>query len=372
MTRQAAFDTVIVDDLRRREQLTAMRHLRPSTHLPQPIGPLARELRDELLQLPDERDPLYWLQQERGQVSALLMLSLALDLATQLYRSAQQVFHLRTELDASPIHEHLTEHIAEQASLFGQLLTSTEAWDVPASYTESIADVTASGQLIDEWARLRHRSALPVESSPSRSLYEPGYTILLADLLRLPDTMDPLQWLQEERAELSAREVLAYLIHQSCPPPDFLQGVSQIRPSARPKAHLRIPRNLSVHVERIDFYELGFAIHLHARIPSPDAWKPSRQGTSFFPLQWKGFDRLVDNHGYHYLTQSEVQISNQLWWWQEQITLLCYPSVGDAHELVLQSQSAALAAYRVPLLGDELTPLPGPVLGEMRLSVPLH
>ncbi len=368
-------ETVIVEDLHRREQLLAMRHLRPGTQLPQCRGLLARQLQDNLLQLPDECDPLNWLQKERGQVTALLALSLTLDLATQLHHSAQQVLRLHNEPDAPPKYERLAEHLAQQAALFGQLLTSTDEWEVPASYTESITDITTSEQLIGELARLRRQSTVPVESSPDRSLLEPGRKILLADLLRLPEAIDPVRWLEEERGELSARLVLAYLARQSCPPPDFLVTAPHIhtRPSVRPKVRLHVQRTLWMWVEQIDFFELGFALHLHARIHTPGAWAPSRHSTSFMPLQWEGFDRVVDNYGYHYLTQfANYELSNRLWWWRERLTLLCWPSVGDAHELVLQSQPAALAAYRVPLLGDELTPLPGPILGEMRLSIPLH
>ncbi|MBV9617343.1 MAG: hypothetical protein JO031_17970 [Ktedonobacteraceae bacterium] len=89
MTQLALSDTVIVEDLHWREQLLAMRHLRPDTPLPQPRGPLAQQLLNALLSLPDEQDPLHWLQQEHGQTTALLTLGLTLDLAVHLYRSTR-------------------------------------------------------------------------------------------------------------------------------------------------------------------------------------------------------------------------------------------------------------------------------------------
>ncbi len=373
MTLKTAFDTMIVDDFHLHEQLIALRHLRPGTRLPHPQGPLARQLRDELLQLSDERDPLLWLQQERGLVTALLMLSLALDLASHLYLSMQQMLHLSSEPGTILQREQITEYEAQQATLFGRLLTFAGDYPPPAVSLERITGISDSGHLLTELARLRQQSALPTEFSPSRSSDEPGITLLLSDLLRLPGTRDPLQWLQEERGDLSAREVLAYLVRQSCPPPDFLQDAPQVRSSVHPETHLRIRSNLSVHIERIDFYEQGFAIYLRARLRDPEATgKRPPHAPPFFPNQWKGFDRIVDNHGWYYLSQSEVHPFLRLWWWQERIILRCYPSVGDAQELFVQSQPAALAAYRIPLLGNELVPIPGPILGEMHASIPLH
>lgn len=53
-----AISTVIVGDLYWREQLLAARHLRPGTQLSQINHPLAQQLLQDLLQLPDESDPL--------------------------------------------------------------------------------------------------------------------------------------------------------------------------------------------------------------------------------------------------------------------------------------------------------------------------
>ena len=370
MTQLALSDTVIVEDLHWRERLLAMRHLPPDTPLPQPRGPLAQQLLNALLSLPDEQDPLHWLQQEHGQTTALLTLGLTLDLAVHLYRFTR--YPPRPHDEPDRMHERLAEYIAQQTVHFGQLLTSTERWNLPLPYTERIADSTASRHLIEELVHLRSRSGLPVESDPHRSLLEPGDDMLLADLLRLPETIDPLQWLQEERGETCARRVLASLVRQSSPTPAFLRGLPSTRSSVHPHTHFHVGHALSGRVKQIDFTELGFLLHLAVRLPRPDAWNPSRQGASFFPLQWKGFERIIDNDGYHYLVQSEVQISNHLWWWQEHLTLRCYPAVRDARELILLSKPTALAAYRHPLSSSQLIPLPGPILGEMEVHILLH
>jgi hypothetical protein len=188
----------------------------------------------------------------------------------------------------------------------------------------------------------------------------------------VPDTVDLLRWLQSERSELSARYVLEYLLRQAFPPVNAFDEKPYTRPSLFPKAHSHITGRLSVSVDRIDFYEQGFAIHLHARISSQDAWRTLKRSTAVFPPQWQGFTSISDDLGHSYLTQlARCERSNQLWWWREQLTLHCYPAVGEAHELLLKSQPTALALYRVPRLGDEIISVPGPSLGEMRVRVPL-
>ena len=51
-----------------------MRHLRPGTRLPEPVGLLHRQVLAELLTLTEGTDPLGWLAEERGALCALLTL----------------------------------------------------------------------------------------------------------------------------------------------------------------------------------------------------------------------------------------------------------------------------------------------------------
>jgi len=60
--------------------LQALRHLPPGTPLPQPRDPEEQQLLADLVRLPEEADPLTWLRQERGALSARLTLCAILDL----------------------------------------------------------------------------------------------------------------------------------------------------------------------------------------------------------------------------------------------------------------------------------------------------
>lgn len=58
---------VVADDLQRREQLAALRRLRPTIAIAHPRGPLARQLFMDLLACDDAIDPLPWLISARAQ-----------------------------------------------------------------------------------------------------------------------------------------------------------------------------------------------------------------------------------------------------------------------------------------------------------------
>lgn len=299
---------------------------------------------------------------------AVFALSLVLNLAVQLHQNAERVARLGGSID-SLTQLVVTDQLARWTRLFGHLLTQDEPLAISPVYTAHNADLTTSRQLLSVLAELRRRSRLKSEVIPVLSVQEPGLQTLFADLLRIPKDIDPIRWLQEERGTIIARNVLEYLIRQIIPSPGRFQterGV-QTHPSIRPKKKLRV-RNLSVGVRQIDFYENCFVVQLDALIYTRSALKPSH--TSF--VRWEGFERVVDNHGYHYLTQIvDRSGSHQLWWWKEQITLLCWPSIEDADALILQSQPTALARYKFPTLSDNIIPLPSPILGDLHIRTPL-
>lgn len=363
MSESVIDDHVIAEVLHLHEQLRAMRHMRSSVLLARPTGQLAQRLLDDLLRLPDHYDPSHWLQQEALQSTTLLALGLLVDSATQLKQNAAHLRRLQnmSALSREPI------LINQYAGLFGELLSASN-WDTELTtlWAEKLTDRAVDEDLLMQLEHLRHQSNLPVEISPQRSLLEPGYQTLLADILRLPATYSPLQWLQEHRSVLCSHLVLSYLIHKVCPSPDFLQDKLVVRPALHPKAHLHIKHRLSIRIQKVEFFEQSFAIHMDVRIYTPRERVLPQNLRQTLPLQWEGFNRIIDDRGYYYLTHvSNCRISNQLWWWSEELTLLCYPSVENAHELILESQPLVLAKYGIPSLGDELYSLPGPILGNL-------
>lgn len=349
-------------DLQLREQLAALRHLRPGTQVPRPHGSVASHLFDDLLALQDDVDVLQWLQTERGQAVALLSLGLALDVATGVHSAITELArHSRDDITSAIERKY--------APLYGALAFTGRERDGPSSWVDAAAGIGESDELTEALMKLRHRSMLPHESAPSRSLTDPGREALLADLLRLTDAVELVRWLREHRSALCARLVLTYLLRTSLPNPNLASLVvagPATRPSVKSKSHLRAG-SLSVWVERIDFFAMGFAVRMRARFRRPSGLPP---GTI---TQWEGFGRVADDDGHHYLTQfTDLDASNQFWWWRERLTLVCWPAIGDAHYLHLRAEPAMLSVYRAPSSGGELIPEQSPILGHLSFSVKLR
>lgn len=351
-------ETVIAGQLRLREQVRALRHLRPGTRLPNLNALLAQRLRDDLLRLSDERDPLGWLEEERGETIALLALCSAADLAAGLRRGWRRIERLHADSDVP---------------LFGRLLASGEPPAALASWLEKVSGLAEARPLIETMANLRRECAVPSEESPWLSRVAPGRRTLLADLLRLPERVDTLAWLRSARGGLCARLALEHLVGHSLPLLGLVTGgVAPTGPSRSVRARGRTRGRLWVEVDSIHLDRLGFAIQLRARFSTLRPRPPESHLDSF--VTWEGFDRVVDDHGNHYLVQvAERHVVKRPWpWagqWQERLTLVCWPSLGDARELILQSLPAALAGYYASPFGGELVSLPSPALGSLTICV---
>lgn len=371
-------DRAIAEHIYLCDQVHAMRYLRPGTELPHIKVSLAQQMRDDLLRLPDKDNTLHWLEEERGQATALLALSLAIDLAARMRRSGQQ--SRRLHMDWGAPSENVSPLLSTEweTILFGRLLSTNDSTnDISMDLvrvSETLDETVASTILINIWTQMRRECALPVERNPSISRSDPGLRTLLADLLRLPDMVDPLQWLHEERGAFCAYLVLAYLIRQSLPPAGIIATVgAYTRPSLRLKGRPHVAGDMSVRLDQIDFHELGFSLHLRARFRAMRP--PLNESHLDSSVVWEGFSRVIDDYGYRYLVQATNRQVAKLPWrqgrWQERLTLICSPALGSARKLMLQSSPATIATYYVPQFGNELIPLPSPTLGEITVQVEL-
>ena len=81
-----------------------------------------------------------------------------------------------------------------------------------------------------------------------QSQVDPGPDTLLADLLRLPDSTDPVRWLQDHRLSLAARLVLEHLLQRVVPMEDLVVSAINGSPlrSIRPRVHTRSNGRLHV------------------------------------------------------------------------------------------------------------------------------
>ncbi len=364
MSQVLTYDTVVGRELRLQDRMTALRNLRPGTRLSWPEGDLSREVLRELLSLPESIDVLRWLEAERGAAVALLAIEQSLDMAGMMYGAQNRIVSgMLTRAQERQAHQALE---GKYGSMYGSLLQSDEDWVAPKRWGDTIDDRPEYGRLVDALMELRRKTGLPTETSPSRSQVDPGPDTLLADLLRLPDSTDPARWLQDHRLSLSSRLVLEHLLQGAFPMGDLVLSAtngSSLR-SIRPKVHTRSKGLLHVKVQQIDILELGFALHLRVRFSLPRGWSSAKQPGII--RQWEGFRSIRDNAGHHYVVQvASMNTSNQMWWWNGDQTLVCWPALEDARELALEAQPAYLSLYRPPSEGKTIVPLPGPSLGEV-------
>ncbi len=362
MSQVLTYDTVVGRELRLQDRLTALRNLRPGTRLSWPEGDLSRVMFRELLSLPESIDVLRWLEAERSVDVALLAIEQSLDMAGMMYGAQNRIVSgMLTREQERQVHQSLQD---KYGAMYGALLRSDEDWGAPKQRGDAADGPSEHRHLVDALTRLRRKIGLPTETSPSRSQVDPGPDTLLADLLRLPDSADPVQWLQDHRLSLAARLVLEHILQRVAPMEDLVVSAINGSPlrSIRPRVHTRSNGRLHVKVRQIDILELGFALHLRVRFSLPRGWSSAKQPGII--RQWEGFRSIRDNAGHHYVVQvASMNTSNQMWWWHGDQTLVCWPALEDARELTLEAQPAYLSLYRPPSEGKTIVPIPGPILG---------
>ena len=218
---------------------------------------------------------------------------------------------------------------------------------------------------------MRQQSQLPTEASPSRSCVDPGLDTLLADLLRLEDTIDPIEWLRAHRQPLIARLTLGHIVANAAPMNDIANSAARgagvlrsIRPTSRCQSHGCI----RVSIRQIDVMDDGFAVKIKARFRVPTRWRSTKDTVA----RWEGFGSVSDSEGGQYVVQMvSVDIRRRPWWWTEHLTLACWPGIGGAGKLRFDAHPAFLSVYRFPTAGSTLVPTPGPIVGKVTCTVSL-
>ena len=344
-------------DLRLGEQLRAMRHLRPGTQLPDPVGTLERQLRTDLLHLPDETDPAAWLQEQRSAICAQVALRLVLSYAIHVRRSQRAVDSTRASLGASVISH-------EKHSLLGRLADPRVSWNLPDSWNNTLPELVSPEQLVETVIQLRRSTRLEQSNAPALSVGRPEEEYLLSDLLRLPHETEPLGWLRGQRSAESAKLAIRSIVAQCCPTVGVIMATPSSRPPIRPGARIALGRALRATVEQVTFFELGFALRLRVRIVD-------RKTDPLMLVQWDGFNRASDEQENSYIIQVADQGSaSTLRGWRGDLTLACYPAIGEARALTWRAQPAVLTRLRMPEdEGQRLLAIPSSSLGDLNWTL---
>jgi hypothetical protein len=282
-----------------------LRHLPPGTTFTRPTNQGEQRLLEELLLLPEDQEPLSWLIDQRLPEVATIALRCLLLSVRRAARSLQRTLDAgRTplpELDnwVGPL---LESHGADHA------FSSDTALVVP----DQPAELTALlHQLQHVYARSQTsgREPFPAGDEPRMSI----------ELLRLPPTLDPVQWLATERTEWAAEYVFAILTNGRTAPGE---------PSTKITRHLQADLTafsslgVSIRIVSVDLLDDGFTILIRTEMtPQPD-------GAERVGYWFDGFDKVIDDRGCEYL-----QVNRRDDWRDvrdpETLLLSYYPAVAE-------------------------------------------
>jgi hypothetical protein len=282
-----------------RANLDAMRHLPGGTRLPQPSTAEERALLAALVRLPDSIDPLQWLQDERGPLTARITLYETLGFLKSFVGTAWI-----ESGDERAVVRDVVGGLVDRASGM-----------TPTKLREAVRRLQP----------LRHLSPAVIAISRGQPLSPPAR--LLLDLLALPPSVDPLAWLQHEHGAYAARTAFRTVVEQGLPSHKAAIGhpvrVVQLTDVWRTE-------RLQIGVEAIMFGPQGFAlaISVHIAVPSippppPQVQDPTHLTRDELSEQrrwsdrwthwllsipcWPGFDQVMDDRGHRYVVRTSEQ-----------------------------------------------------------------
>jgi hypothetical protein len=276
-----------------RANLDAMRHLPGGTRLPQPATAEERALLANLVQLPESIDPLQWLQDKRGPLTARITLYETLGFLKSFVGTAW--------IEAG-------DERAVVRDVVGGLVDRASGM-TPTMLREAVRRLQP----------LRHLSPAVIAISRGQPLSPPDR--LLLDLLALPPSVDPLAWLQHEHGAYAARTAFRTVVEQGLPSHKAAIGhpirVFQLTDVWRTE-------QLQIGVTEIMFGPQGFALAIIVQIavpsiPPPPPWvQDPTHGDELSGLPswahwlisipcWEGFDQVMDDRGHRYIVRTSEQ-----------------------------------------------------------------
>ncbi|NIP24826.1 MAG: hypothetical protein GWO38_13670, partial [Phycisphaerae bacterium] len=164
--------------------------------------------------------------------------------------------------------------------------------------------------------------------------------ILLNELFQLPETTDPLQWIQDRHSDAAALKTLRYVLTQIRPPDSLWDR--QTMQVHRPDVRLR-PKEHGGTLHEMALGQSAFVLTLRIRIPRKLFQTPGLRG-----ITWEGVESVVDDLGHHYLV---YRVQESLYKFLRRyivVRLLCYPAIAaTATELTLKSDVASFVIRHI-------------------------
>lgn len=321
-------NTILSSENRRfTERLRTLRRLPPGTLLPVPGAREDKYLLKALLRVPDNIDVFSYIRENLSKS----VLRIALRILTV------QICNLYKDIVIASSRGAIDDY-------YGQML---------GGFLEHPEDILLFNRLYELENSDDSEKVLSNLIQEIQSLYNKAPTLsafqarterdqIFADLLRLTEDVDPLDWLKRTHEVFAIKLVLSHLLGRfstmrgslvTLPNVDVIKIDEVFRP--HPAVRVRI--------DEIIFKTEGFLVQAYIDI------LPDRLLSGKIPIPslfvWKGFERVVDNIGYHYLTwPEEIHSGNSSFHkYQEQLLMGFYPAVAeDSIALTFLSQPMIL------------------------------
>jgi hypothetical protein len=318
------------EDLERsrlRDQFRAMRHMKADVELPPPINPDERRLLLDALTQGSGVDLLQWAAVD-PQAS---FLAASITLHDELSALRADIRGLRRARESGQ------EVPAEIEMLFGGLLNLVDSSE-PFVALDQLEKVSAPAPMLRSVLE-QLKSSYQLHAGPDPNSAGVQGKRLLLELLKLPDEVDPVEWLRRERSHEVALHALRLVILHMVPPTEDWPGTSGT--VLRPRARVRSSRGFHVRVDALAFNSSGFTVTMRIRVP--DSRRPERPRGLCFP-QWQGFSQVCDDLGNWYVIQPGGGASSKrLWWWESHVQVGAFPGVAEtASELTFKAASSPL------------------------------
>src|SRR5262245_7811858 len=328
-------------------KLLTLRHLPPGTPLDNSLESDRQALFQELLLLPDDVDPVRWLREEHTDYVATQVLRYGLrQLRDELYSVRGGGRPDLRELPAG-IQAMWDDH--------------ARAWVGNWNQVDPFADVEVAGPDTLRAILRRVRRIRPRYAGPSGVLPAGDLPLLLDDLLRLPDDIDPIRWLGDDRGDLSATLTLQGVLAHVTPPDTAVGG----EPSyvAHPGDVVSFPGRAEFTLEEVSVGPVGSTVDVLVRTFPDNIPRPAE--VHYLMLLWQGLDHVRDDRGFHYLFRSGAPVQLDTQGQLFRLRADYYPAVASgATELILTAAPARLTPMGVPA-GKDTPALPEVVLGDL-------
>jgi len=335
-----AYDPALCD------QVWALRRLPSHASLRAAPTMAMQRLLTSLLGLADTENPLRWLCDQHPSECALI----ARDYATRL------ALDLLEAVRAWPF----GSGDQRLPRLLGPLFTPGAARPFPARWSLDRPSEEATATLVS----IRHASGLPPNPAPGFSAGRLSLQCLLADLLRLPDEVDPVAWLVAARPDECAWVALRTLIRAAEPPRPVLGATPLVSPPRRLRTSLRSASGLRVKVEYLAMHEACCELRLRVMFPMAGIPRDAHPW-------WPGFTRVSDERGDRYLVQvGEWSTSSGLRHMHERLPLFAYPAPLQGRILTWAALPAVLTYERLLPDVSEVVPYGGRAMGSLEWTAP--